>query len=135
MRNKEIQVTELGRVKGHRAYVTNHEVILELEPSQCKSLAEEIQKSASGTGITRIVAKWGRRGADGFDVLVLSTGRTNDSSHEDMKGMEHAEAKVPHYGASAVMAAAPVAQLASEQPAASLMLPSAEGGLSQPQAS
>ena len=81
MRSTYVKVAELGRIKGHRAYVTNHEVILELEPSQCKSFAEHIAKSASGAGITRIVAKWTRRNNDGFDVLVLSTAKTSASSN------------------------------------------------------
>ena len=120
MRSKDIKVNELGRVKGHRAYVTNHEVILEIDPAQCKDFAEHIAHSATGSGITRIVAKWTRRGNDGFDVLVLSTAREVEASAKhsgyyakvDMPTMGSGNALAPSYESKAIE---PAAQLSDTQ--------------------
>ncbi len=116
MRSKEIKVNELGRVKGHRAYVTNHEVILEMDPAQCKDFAEHIAQSASGNGITRIVAKWTRRGNDGFDVLVLTTGREAEANAKHTSGYY---AKIDMPSVSGTSALAPSYQVQS-QPAAQM---------------
>ncbi len=117
MRSKEIKVNELGRVKGHRAYVTNHEVILEMDPSQCKDFADHIANSATGSGITRIVAKWTRRGNDGFDVLVLSTARDAESSAKHENGY-YAKADMPSMSGNALTA--PSYESKAIQPAAQL---------------
>ena len=80
MRNKNIEVKRhnaFNAVKGHRAYVTQHEVILEFLPEQFESFLAvigSISAEDKNDGIIRITGRWGRHTPRfGFPVNIETT--------------------------------------------------------------